>query len=94
MNCIKCKSPQTKRYGFYRDYQRYKCNSCGRQFSERSFSFFSRHRFPKGVISNAILLNHQISTRMVKHFFRQNNCFFHMFLFTIGARNLIGNYQI
>ena len=62
--------------GFYNSYQKYRCKSCDRQFTKRSFSFFSRHRFPEGVISNAILLNHQISTRMVKHFFRQNNWLF------------------
>ena len=73
MNCIKCNSPNTKLNGFYRDHQKYKCNCRGKQFTERSFSFFSRHRFPDYVISNAILLNHQISTRMVKHYFRQNN---------------------
>src|SRR3989344_1112888 len=79
MNCIKCNSNHTKRYGYYKNYQKYKCNSCNKQFTERSFSFFSRHRFPEIVISNAILLNHQISTRMTKHFFRQNNiCLSHV----------------
>ena len=76
MNCIKCNSTHTKHYGYYKNYQKYKCNSCNKQFTERSFSFFSRHRFQEIIISNSILLNHQISTRMVKHYFRQNNVYF------------------
>jgi len=76
MDCIKCNSNHTKRYGYYKNYQKYKCNSCNKQFTERSFSFFSGHRFPEIIISNAILLNHQISTRMTKHYFRQNYIYF------------------
>lgn len=76
MNCFGCNSRNIVKNGYYNSYQKYKCNACGRQFTERSFSFFSRHRFPEGVISNAILLNHQISTRMTKHYFRQNNIHF------------------
>ena len=79
MNCVGCNSKRIVKNGHYNSYQKYKCKSCGRQLTERSFSFFSRHRYPDSVISNAILLNHQISTRMVKHFFRQNNvCFSHV----------------
>lgn len=75
MECM-CHSKQIVKNGRYKDYQKYKCKNCGKQFTERSFSFFSRHRYPDYVISNAILLNHQISTRMTKHFFRQNNVYF------------------
>jgi len=39
------------------------CKGCDRQFSERSFSFFCRHRFPEYVIKNAILYTYFVSTR-------------------------------
>lgn len=76
MNCPQCNSTNLVMNGHFNSCQKYKCKICNRQFTERSFSFFSRHRFPDNVISNAILLNHQISTRMTKHFFRQNNLLF------------------
>lgn len=76
MNCVGCNSRNIVKNGYYNSYQKYRCGDCNRQFTERSFSFFSGHRFPEGVISSAILLNHQISTRMTKHFFRQNSWLF------------------
>jgi len=63
MNCPNCKSTHTRRNGYYKEYQRYKCNSCNKQFSERSFSFFYRHRFPEKVIIDAILLAFFVSSR-------------------------------
>lgn len=64
--CIKCHSQQVKKNGFYKNYQNYKCKNCGKQFSERSFSFFCRHRFPEEVIKNAILYTLFVSTRISK----------------------------
>ena len=63
MNCPNCKSTHTRRNGYYKEYQRYKCNDCGKQFSERSFSFFYRARFNEKVIMNAILIACFVSSR-------------------------------
>ncbi len=64
--CIKCHSTDVMFYGKYKSYQKYKCKNCQRQFSERSFSFFCRHRFPDEVIKNAILFTLFVSTRISK----------------------------
>jgi len=63
--CIMCSSRETIRYGYYKTYRKYRCKSCGKQFSERSFSFFCRHRFPEEVIRNAILYGFFVSTRNI-----------------------------
>lgn len=76
MECFDCHSKNVVRNGNYKVYQKYKCKDCNRQFSERSFSFFCRHRFLDEVISNAILLSQFISSRNVRYFFKQNNVFF------------------
>lgn len=65
MICPNCKEPHTTKYGYYKNYQRYKCNGCGKQFSERAFSFFYRHRFPEKVIMNAILISFFVSSRNI-----------------------------
>ncbi len=65
MECI-CHSKQIVKNGKYKDYQKYKCKNCNKQFSERSFSFFCRHRFPEEVIKNAILYTLFVSTRISK----------------------------
>ncbi len=66
MECISCNSRNVVRDGKYKTYQKYKCRNCGRQFSERSFSFFCRHRFPDFVIKNSILYSFFVSARRVK----------------------------
>lgn len=63
MECFACYSNNVKRNGKYKSYQKYKCNECGKQFSQRSFSFFYRYRFPEKVIMNAVLLFFFVSTR-------------------------------
>lgn len=63
MECISCHSKEIIRYGYYKAYRKYKCNICGRQFTDRSFSFFSRHRFSDFVIRNTILYFCFVSTR-------------------------------
>lgn len=65
MECPRCTSNRIIRNGYYKVYQKYKCKNCGRQFSERSFSFFCRHRFPGIVIKNAILYSFFVSTRNI-----------------------------
>ena len=65
MHCIKCKSENVIKNGYYKDYQKYRCKDCNKQSSERSFSFFCRHRFPEEVIKNAILFGCFVSTRNV-----------------------------
>ena len=64
--CCKCHSTNVILYGKYHFYQKYKCKNCGRQFSERSLSFFCRHRFPEEVIKNTILYTLFVSTRISK----------------------------
>jgi len=64
MRCSQCTSKRVVRNGFYKSYQKFKCRNCGKQFSERSFSFFCRHRFPEEVIRNAILFCIFVSTRI------------------------------
>ncbi len=63
IKCPICKSIDIKKNGYYKSYQKYKCKNCNRQFSERSFSFFCRHRFPDEVIRNTILCSFFVSTR-------------------------------
>jgi len=65
MNCVTCNSDNIKKNGKYKDYQNYKCRDCNRQFSERSLSFFARHRFPEEIIKDAVLLGNFVSTRNV-----------------------------
>ena len=66
MECISCHSKNITYYGKYKIYQKYKCRNCSIQFSERSLSFYCRHRFPDEVIRNSILLSMFASTRYVK----------------------------
>lgn len=66
MKCTQCNSKNITRNGYYKIYQKFKCRDCGRQFSERSFSFFCRHRFPDFVIKNSILYGFFVSARNVK----------------------------
>jgi transposase-like protein len=61
--CIKCHSQHLKKNGTYKHYQKYACKNCGGQFSERSFSFFCRSRYPEEVITNAVLYTPFVSTR-------------------------------
>lgn len=63
MECFECHSTNVVRNGKYKIYQKFKCKNCNRQFSERSFSFFCRHRYPEEVIRNAILFCMFVSTR-------------------------------
>jgi len=63
MKCVTCNSMNIVNNGYYKSYQKYKCKDCDRQFTERSFSFFSRHRFPEHVIKNSILYGFFVSTR-------------------------------
>ena len=65
MNCIACNSVDVIRNGQYKTFQKFKCKNCGRQFSERSLSFFCRHRFPEEVIKNALLYLFFAATRNV-----------------------------
>lgn len=66
MECFSCNSRNVIFYGKYKTYQKYKCKECGTQFSERSFSFYHRHRFPDEVIRNAVLFSIFVSSRNVK----------------------------
>ncbi len=65
MRCPKCNG-ECIRNGFYKSYQKYKCRNCCKQFSERSLSFFSRHRFPEEIITFCILQMMFVSTRTAK----------------------------
>jgi transposase-like protein len=72
MNCVQCNSLNVKKNGKYKFcYQKYKCLNCGKQFSERSFSFFNRHRFPDEVIRNTVLLLMFVSARMAKFYMQE-----------------------
>lgn len=62
MKCPQCNGISV-RDGKYKTYQKYKCKNCQRQFSERSLSFFCRHRYPEEAIRNAILFCMFVSTR-------------------------------
>lgn len=67
MNCVRCNSTEIIKNGFYKDYQKHRCQECGAQFSERSFSFFCRHRFPDEAIRNGVLYGFFVSTRNAKY---------------------------
>jgi len=55
MACIRCGSDTTRRDGTTRlGGQRWRCNTCGRRFTVRSSSAFSRHAFPDDVIALAV----------------------------------------
>lgn len=62
MKCPHCNG-NCVRNGKYKSYQKFKCRNCNLQFSERSSSFFCRHRFPEEIIRNAILYCMFVSTR-------------------------------
>jgi len=64
MECFACYSKNIVRNGYYKSYQKYKCGDCGRQFSERSFSFFCRTKFNEKIIMDAILIACFVSTRI------------------------------
>jgi transposase-like protein len=55
MTCIRCGNERTRKDGETRlGGQRWRCNDCGRRFTARSTSAFSRHGFPDDVIALAI----------------------------------------
>lgn len=76
MNCVVCNSEEIKLNGKYKDYQNYKCRNCHRQFSERSLSFFCRHRFPEEVITNSVLQSFFVSTRNVSFIIKETMGFY------------------
>lgn len=76
MNCASCNSTRIVRNGFYKTYQKFKCKDCGKQVSERSYSFFCRHRYPEGVIRNAILYGMFVSTRNVAFLIKETIQFY------------------
>lgn len=76
MECITCNSKNVVRNGYYKSYQKYKCKDCNKQFTERSFSFFCRHRFPDEVIRNTILYTMFISTRITKFIVQETMNFY------------------
>lgn len=71
MECVVCYSRNIKKNGIYKSYQKYKCKNCNRQFSERSFSFFYRSRYPEEVIRNSILLVLFVSTRIASYMIKE-----------------------
>lgn len=73
MRCIHCLSSKTVKNGFdEKGIQRYKCNDCKRRFCEKGI--FARHRFPAGIIMNAIFLrSFPLSTRNVKRILKKLN---------------------
>lgn len=75
MECFACYSANVKRNGKYKSYQKYRCNDCGRQFSERSFSFFYRHRLPERIIEHVILLMCFVSSRVAKFLIQEGFSF-------------------
>ncbi len=75
MECPKCYSINIVKDGKYNTYQKYKCGDCNRQFSERSFSFFARYRFPEEIIKDAVLLGNFVSTRNVSFLVKESKGF-------------------
>ncbi|MBI2507819.1 IS1/IS6 family transposase [Candidatus Woesearchaeota archaeon] len=65
MHCPQCNKISIKN-GRYKDFQKFKCKNCSLQFSERSLSFFHRHRYPEEIIRNSILFCMFVSTRISK----------------------------
>src|SRR5215218_6304871 len=55
MRCIRCKGISTRRDGHTRlGGQRWRCDGCGRRFTARSVSAFSRRSFADEVIALAV----------------------------------------
>src|SRR5687768_1848604 len=55
MTCVRCGNTETRRDGRAPlGGQRWRCDGCGRRFSARSTSAFSRHRLPDDVIALAV----------------------------------------
>ena len=55
MACVQCCDEATRRDGKTRlGGQRWRCNACGRRFTSRSESAFSRHHFPDELIALAV----------------------------------------
>lgn len=63
MQCIRCGSDRTRRDGHTRlGGQRWRCNTCGRRFTDRSISAFAHHGFPDDVI--ALAVRHSVRYRL------------------------------
>ena len=75
MECPHCKYSNVVKNGKYNTYQKYKCKNCSLQFSERSLSFFARHRFPEEIIKDAVLFGHFVSTRNVSFLVKESKGF-------------------
>src|SRR3989344_6576809 len=71
MKCPLCNGTSVMN-GKYKSYQKFKCRNCNLQFSERSLSFFCRHRYPEEVIRNAILFCMFVSTRISKFMLQES----------------------
>ena len=55
MQCVQCEREQIRKDGQTRlGGQRWRCNDCGRRFTARSTSAFSKHDFPDDVIALAV----------------------------------------
>ena len=94
MKCPKCNS-NCVRNGKYNTFQKYKCKNCHRQFSERSFSFFCRHRYPEEIIRNGITYNFFVSTRISRFLLHETLQFnpsnVSIYRWTIKFANLLAN---
>ncbi len=63
MQCIRCERNAPRRDGQTRlSGQRWRCQACGRRFTARSTSAFSRHCFPNDII--ALAVRHSVRYRL------------------------------
>src|SRR4051794_16514979 len=56
MRCPSCNGAKYVKLGFVQDTQRYRCKSCARQWTKRTFAVTYRHRFDAQVIRGAVAL--------------------------------------
>ena len=64
MTCHKCGSNRTKKNGKRKDVQRYKCNECGKEFSDSSSSFGDANVSTSSMVEelNYVYINDNVAT--------------------------------
>lgn len=70
--CIRCNHNGLWKYGFYKNYQVYRCRKCKAVFTELSLSKYVRHRFLKQIILLSIMLyKHGLSSYCISEVLRK-----------------------
>jgi transposase-like protein len=72
--CPTCFSNLVKKYGLDRKgYQRYMCTSCGKQFTSKTDTYFSKMRYPRVIVTFGLTLHfrHNYTFREVAEYLKE-----------------------